>query len=715
MVTIASMPDNRSMASRPDAIVADEQARGATMSDAGAMDVHGPGRLALVTRRHAALGPPWFVWALTVVAAATVFPSLRGAAPPETVEGLGLVVGVSMVATIGALVVSRRPALTQGWLLLAFAFLWSLGLAANHLIDVPAVVDGLAAARRAIAVGEAAPVLALHALLLLLLIVPVGVPPSRRWHWLAWAIVISAIAWSVLWIVIAQRVEDLAVWRSRPSPASMAGASLTDVETLLVRLAQIAGLLLAGLVTTALIVRYRSSNEEQRRQLTWITLGGSATLVWLALRIADPQAGIALTLKSLFPGLAFISLGLGFGFALFRYRLWDIDLVVRRSIVYGLLWLTIAASYAAVAAGLGLAAGATFPIEVAIAITVVATLIFQPVRQHLERLADRWAFGRRDSPIAAIQTFGEVVGGADGPGDVAVELARTAARAVGLAWVEVVVVGAETVVVGTSNGEPVTSVPITWRAEDFGTLGCRPARGGRITPDDSALLESLAAQAALAFSRARLASRIVQSQEQERRRIERDIHDGAQQDLAALIARLSLARSRAGEDQVLRETLDGIQHDVRRILADLRELAQGIHPSVLRDGGLVAAIDDRCARLPIAVSFRSSPDLASRRFAPEIEAAAYFCVAEALANALKHSGSSSIDIELETTRSELIASVTDAGRGVESGADTRGSGLAGLADRLRALGGGLTIDREPTGGFRLTATLPLRPTGDAEP
>jgi signal transduction histidine kinase len=90
-------------------------------------------------------------------------------------------------------------------------------------------------------------------------------------------------------------------------------------------------------------------------------------------------------------------------------------------------------------------------------------------------------------------------------------------------------------------------------------------------------------------------------------------------------------------------------------------------------------------------------------------------VAEALANALKHSGSSSIDIELETTRSELIASVTDAGRGVESGADTRGSGLAGLADRLRALGGGLTIDREPTGGFRLTATLPLRPTGDAEP
>lgn len=698
------------MATRPDAIVADERARAVTRSRAGATEVSTP-----VTRSRAALVLTWTVWAMTIVAAATVFPGLRGAAPPEIVEGVGLVAGVWMVATIGALVVSRRPALTQGWLLLAFAFLWSLGLAAYHVIDLPAVVDGLAAARRAIAIGEVAHSLALHALLLLLLIVPVGVPPSRRWNRLAWMIGLSAIAWTALWIVVAQRVADVVLWRSRPSLASLARASLTDVETLLIRLAQISGLVLAGLVVTALIVRYRSSSEERRRQLTWIALGGSATLLWLALRIVEPQTGMGWTLTALFPGLVFVSLGLGFGFALFRYRLWDIELVVRRSIVYGVLWLAIAAAYAAVAAGLGLVAGATFPLEAAIALTVAATIVFQPARRRLERVADRWAFGRRDPPMATIQTFGEVVGGVEGPGDLAAELATTAARAVNLAWVEVAIEGVETVEVGKSNGEPATRVPIAWRDEGFGTLRCRPARGGRITPDDSALLESLVAQAALAISRARLASRIVQAQEQERRRIERDIHDGAQQDLAALIARLSLARSRAGEDQVLRETLDGIQHDVRRILADLRELAQGIHPSVLRDGGLVAAIDDRCARLPIAVSFRSSPDLASRRFAPEIEAAAYFCVAEALANALKHSGSSSIDIELETTRSELIASVTDAGRGVESGADTRGSGLAGLADRLRALGGGLTIDQEPTGGFRLTATLPLRPTGDAEP
>jgi signal transduction histidine kinase len=714
MASLGGMPDNRPMATRPDAIVADEQARGTTRPDAVATEVYRPGRLVRGARRRAALGATWIVWALTLVAAATVFPSLRGAAPSETVEGLGLVAGVSMVATIGALVVSRRPALTQGWLLLTFAFLWSLGLAANHLLDVPAVVDGLAAARRAIAVGESAHVLAVHTLFLLLLIVPVGIPPSRRWHRLAWGIGISAIAWSVLWIVIAQRVHDLAAWRSRPAPASMAGASLTDVETLLVRLAQVAGLVLAGLVTTALIVRYRSSNEEQRRQLTWIAVGGSATLLWLALRIVDPQAGIGLTLKSLFPGLAFVSLGLGFGFALFRYRLWDIDLVVRRSIVYGLLWLTIAASYAAVAAGLGLAAGATFPIEAAIAITVAATLIFQPARRRLEKVADRWAFGRRDSPIAAIQAFGEVVGGAEGPGDVAAELATTAARAVGLAWVEIVLQGAETVVVGTANGEPVTGVSIAWRGEDFGMLRCRPARGGRITRDDATVLESLVAHAALAISRARLASRIVRAQEQERRRIERDIHDGAQQDLAALIARLSLARSRAGDDQLLRETLDGIQRDVQRILADLRELAQGIHPSVLRDGGLVAAIDDRCARLPIPVSFRSSPTLARRRFAPEIEAAAYYCVAEALANALKHSGSSSIEIELDATGGELIARVTDAGRGADFGAVSGGSGLAGLADRLRALGGRLTTDQGRSGGFRLTATLPIGVTRETE-
>ncbi|HET8785767.1 MAG TPA: histidine kinase dimerization/phosphoacceptor domain-containing protein, partial [Candidatus Limnocylindrales bacterium] len=586
------------MATRPNVIVAEDQARPAgrpSAARAGRRDAAEPAR---ITRTRADRVLTWAVWALTVLAAATVFPGLRGASPAQAVEALGLVAGVSVVATTGALAVSRRPTLTQGWLLLAFAFLWSLGLAAYHLLDVPAVVDGLEAARRAIAIGEVAHVLALHALLLLLLVVPVGTPPSRRWYRLGWTIGISAIAWSVLWIAIAQRVEDLAVWRSRPSLASMAGASLSQVETMLVWLAQITGLVIAGLVAMALTVRYRASNEEQRRQLAWITLGGSATLVWLALRLADPQAGIGLTLRSLFPGLAFVSLGLGFGLALFRYRLWDIDLVVRRSIVYGLLWLTIAASYSVVAAGLGLAAGATFPIEAAIVITVAATLIFQPARRRLERAADRWVFGRRDPPIAAIHAFGEIVGGAEGPGDVAAELATTAARAMGLAWVEVAIEGGEPVVVGTSNGEAATSVPIAWRAEGFGTLRCRPVRGGRISPDDTALLESLVAQAALAISRARLAARIVQAQEQERRRIERDIHDGAQQDLAALIARLSLARSRAGEDRVMRETLDGIQRDVRRILADLRELAQGIHPSVLRDGGLVAAIEDRCARLP---------------------------------------------------------------------------------------------------------------------
>jgi signal transduction histidine kinase len=703
------------MATRPTVIVAEDLARSGVKSGAGRAANREPAVTARIAHTRANRVLTWAVWALTVLAASTVIPGLRGASTAQAVEALGLLAGLSVVATIGALVVSRRPTLTQGWLLLAFAFLWALGLAAHHLLDVPAVVDGLESARRAIAIGEVAHVLALHALLLLLLIVPVGTPPSRRWYRLGWMIGVSAIAWSVLWIVIAQRVDDLSVWRSRPSPASMAGASLSELETVLVRLAQITGLVLAGLVATALIVRYRGASEEQRRQLTWITLGGSSTLLWLALRLADPQVGIGLTLRSLFPGLAFVSLGLGFGFALFRYRLWDIDLVVRRSIVYGLLWLAIAASYSAVAAGLGLAAGATFPIEAAIIITVAATLIVQPARRRLERVADRWAFGRRDPPIAAIHAFGEVVGGADGPGAVAVELATTAARAVGLAWVEVAVEGAEPAVVGMSNGEAVTSVPIAWRAEGLGTLRCRPVRGGRISPEDTALLESLVAQAALAISRARLAARIVQAQEQERRRIERDIHDGAQQDLAALIARLSLARSRAGEDRLMRETLDGIQRDVRRILADLRDLAQGIHPSVLRDGGLVAAIDDRCARLPITVNVRSSPDLAGRRFAPEVEAAAYFCVAEALANALKHSKSSSIDVELATTPSELTAIVTDAGRGVDFGAITHGSGLAGLADRVRALGGGLTIGRGPSGGLRLTASLPIGPRSNAEP
>ena len=221
-----------------------------------------------------------------------------------------------------------------------------------------------------------------------------------------------------------------------------------------------------------------------------------------------------------------------------------------------------------------------------------------------------------------------------------------------------------------------------------------------------ALLAALASHAGLAASHARLASRIVQAQESERRRIERNIHDGAQQELVALVAQLSLARTRANGDGSSGAVLTRVQDEVRQILANLRELAQGIHPSVLSDSGLVAAVEDRCSRLPVAVSLDVAPALRSRRLSDDVESAAYFFVAEALTNVLKHSRSTSVFVRLTLGRSDLTVEVVDTGVGFEPRA-ARGSGLSGLADRIHALGGEISIESRAGAGAKLSATLPV--------
>lgn len=201
--------------------------------------------------------------------------------------------------------------------------------------------------------------------------------------------------------------------------------------------------------------------------------------------------------------------------------------------------------------------------------------------------------------------------------------------------------------------------------------------------------------------------RLVRAEEAGRRRIERDIHDGVQQELVALIAKLRLARNQLQRDPALAErTLGELQADARQALQDLRELARGIHPPLLSDHGLLAAVEARTARLPLEVSVE--PDgVAGVRYAPEVEGAAYFLVCEGLANALKHAQARRVAVRLAEQECRLCVEVADDGRGFDPEA-TAGSGLRGLADRVEALGGTLRVLSRPAEGTRLAAELPVR-------
>ncbi|GAA3087213.1 sensor histidine kinase [Streptosporangium carneum] len=265
-------------------------------------------------------------------------------------------------------------------------------------------------------------------------------------------------------------------------------------------------------------------------------------------------------------------------------------------------------------------------------------------------------------------------------------------------WAAVELADGTRMVAGDEDSKAVLTVPA-----GLGHIVCGPKVAGRFTAEDRRLLRALAVPVGLAIQSVGLAARLVNAQEAERRRIERNIHDGAQQQLVALIAGLELARATGGGP----ETLALLREQARQTLTDLRELAAGIHPSVLSQGGLVEAVEERCSRLPVTTTVTADPALRERRFPDEIEGALYFTVSEAIANALKHAAASRIEVRLTQAEGRLQAMVSDDGRGFDTGAARR-RGLETLADRMSALGGGMRLTSGPGTGTRIRAWVPVQ-------
>jgi signal transduction histidine kinase len=231
------------------------------------------------------------------------------------------------------------------------------------------------------------------------------------------------------------------------------------------------------------------------------------------------------------------------------------------------------------------------------------------------------------------------------------------------------------------------------------------------------LVDAAGAAAGLALENARLQAelraqlvevresraRIVMAGDAERRRIEQDLHDGAQQRLVALALELRSTQRRFGSslDPELEAVLDSSVGQLQRAVEELRELAHGVHPPILTQGGLPAALEDLAGRLPIPVAVVSVPE---ERLAPDVEAAAYFVVCEALANVVKHAQASAVTVSLTRVNGTLVVEVADDGVG---GADaTRGSGLRGLNDRVEARGGRLRVTSAPGEGTCIVGEVP---------
>jgi signal transduction histidine kinase len=504
--------------------------------------------------------------------------------------------------------------------------------------------------------------------------------------------------------------------------------------------------LLVLLAVALLALRYRRFQHEQRLQIVWPLLAALSLGLALATTILSVSGVVPQELPIVLFHATILLLPITLAIGLLRHRLFDIEVVLHKSLVYAALWLAITLGYLGITVALGIAAGARLPVGLVVLLTIIATQIFQPARQRLERLADRWVFGERISGYELLTRFGATLQGAFVLSELIPQVAATIRQGLGVAWVRVMLrqdtTDATTLepagAVGIGLYDPLTAtatVPLVYGGEELGRIECGPKLDGRLDAKDHELLTTLGRQTALAIHNARLAAelatrldeiqrqaqelaasrtRIVQAGEEERRRIERNIHDGVQQALVALLAKIRLARNHLARDLRLAErTLADVQDDTRQVIVDLRELAHGIHPPILGDRGLLEAIETRVARLPIGVTIDSDGVGRGTRYAPEIEGAAYFFVCEGLANVLKHAAARHTSIRLAATPRLLSVMVSDDGRGFEPSA-IRPTGLRGLQDRIEALGGSVCIDSCPAAGTTLLAQLPINEKSHAE-
>jgi signal transduction histidine kinase len=485
-------------------------------------------------------------------------------------------------------------------------------------------------------------------------------------------------------------------------------------------LLDVSGLAVVLVGAVLLVLRYRSSHDRTRRAMRWLLAPVALLPIPVVAQIL--LAGTADVIISLCWAAVIVCFTVAPAIGILQPSGLNVDRVVRRSIVYGLLWTSIALVYLAIAATASAVAGTLLPVGWAVAIGLLVAVAFQPVRTRLEGLADRWVFGAKTDATQLVVGLGESLAGTYDLDTLLPRMRATLEDGMSLRWVRIRLLpgGGESEPTNPDQ-EPVLTVPIEVDGERIGLIECGPKLSGHLTSADAAILRTFARQAGMAVRNVRLKAelehqatllrssraRIVHAQEQERRRIERNIHDGTQQDLTALIGLAGQARQEFGHDPIAAgDDIAAMQEGLRRVLADLRDFAQGIHPSVLSDRGLLVAIETLAGRHPVPVAIRADASLRALRLSDELEGAAYFTIAEALANTLKHSRADRLDVELRENDDRLIVRVSDNGDGFDAAA-ARGTGLTNLRDRVAAVGGALQIDTSPRGGTTVIAEFPL--------
>jgi signal transduction histidine kinase len=667
---------------------------------------------------HMRNAPRLLAWgfALAAVALITGGLVLDQIAATENVSGSGsvwlypfLFAAVSVPAAVGALIATRRPRNPIGWILILGALSVSPVLAASPYawVALRAHPGSLPGGAWAALVSSLWPAFFAWPLAVAF-VFPNGRLPSRRWRPYA---LFAAGSFVVLLFVLvtAKRLEHPFADVPNPIPVR-----LPDAFGPLRSFAWLSMFASLFVGTGVLRSRYKHSTGITRLQMLWlayagllIPLGVVCFLLW-GLLIGEPGDAVVAFLLGMQAAIA-----LAVGVAVTRYRLYEIDRLINRTLVYALVTASLGLVYGviSVAAGVVVGRGSTWATGLG---AVVVALAFRPLRTRAQATVD-WRFARpRFEGLRRVRSFvDDVRDGRREPEEIGAVLATalrdpSAELLFRLPASDIYVDSEGHVAAELPDGEGALT-SIEHRGQEIGLL-----RHRRDLLDRPDLLRSILEAASLAIEIARLRvevrlqlvevdesrARIVQAGYEERRRLERDLHDGAQQRLVTLgIVLRRLQRSLPREAKVLGPALDSAVGEIGHAIADLRTIASGVRPPRL-DDGLAAALADLAREAPVPIDVQASGE----RVPPQVEAAAYFVVCEAVTNAVKHASASRMQVEALVADGGLRLLVADDGVGGANAA--KGTGLVGLTDRVVAQGGTLRIKSPLGAGTRIEVEFP---------
>jgi signal transduction histidine kinase len=525
--------------------------------------------------------------------------------------------------------------------------------------------------------------------------------------------------WPVIIMMVVEISSDLSLYFSGEPPQSLVLAEGLSAPVTLI------------LWIFVQVYRYRfRSGTVQKQQMKWVLFGLAVPISYMAIVSIifafmpwiDPRQNTLLNIvgSTLFY-LFTLFIPVSIGFAILRYRLWDIDLVISRTLVYGTLSIAIIAIYIIVVLGLSTLLGSEHNPILSLIVTGMIAIFFQPARDRLQRVVNKLIFGDRDSPGDALVRLGHRMEDTLSPDDILPTIVTTIRESLRIPYAGIVLKRDGQDILVAESGElsdSLVAFPMAYQGEQIGVLKVAlRTRGEVFNHADQKLLETLTQQAGVAVHGVLLTNelrhsreQLVLAQEEERRRLQRDLHDGLGPVLASLYQRLDVASVLVRRDQdAAIALLAELKVQVKAVLSEIRQLVYALRPLVLDELGLISAIREAAIQNSglntLTISLEAPEDLP--HLSAAVEVVTYRVVMEALTNVQSHARAHSCEIHLAIIdKNTLQIEVVDDGCGLPDGY-VPGVGLKSIRERTAELGGAYGIEPRTGGGTRLWVRLPI--------